>query len=119
MVAERALRPSESRCDASANCELSFSDQGMMAFYWIRDGFDLPIGHQRRKHQLGHVFREGSNRRDCHRRRTAKKNSHRQRLPSLFRFKIMKATAFPDLPVYTGFIGVEALDPIHAKIRLA
>src|SRR5688572_19722520 len=73
---------------------------------------------QRREHQLRNVFRQRRNRRYQQRRRSAEKDSDRQRLAQLFRRSIMKPAALLNLPMQTGSFGVVNLHAIDAQIVL-
>ena len=72
---------------------------------------------QRPEHQLRHVLRKRSNRRQDERRRAAEEHRCRQREAAPLSDLIVEATALPDLPVHARRPRVVHVQAVHRQVR--
>src|SRR6185503_13534774 len=102
VIAKRSFRSSYVRRRVSDEGELCFCCESMTRAKRIAGHLEFLAGKQRRKHKLGHVFRQWRNRRKYQRRWSSQKNSDWKWLIQTFGFVIVKAATFLNLPMQAG-----------------
>src|SRR5690606_26557925 len=120
MIAERAFGTAFTRRNVADDREIRLSEQlTVCVAERILHCSDLLADKKRCEQQLRNSFGQWGDRRENKRRRTAVKDRYRESLAALPSLEIMKAAAFPDLPMHARGRRVITLQSIDPKVRLA